>query len=117
MKVIPAGTTKYLMFDAKTLERNVERSGRGAPPVVVVEVDDTGAPVGRHIGYEVSAEGPVTQAIFPRGHTMHSTRGAFATVGEVVIDREENEASAPPPPPPAAEKPVAPRKPATKKVS
>lgn len=116
MKVIPAGTTKYLMFDAKTLERNVERSGRGAPPVVVVEVDDTGAPIGRHIGYEVSAEGPVTQAIFPRGHAMHSTRGAFATVGEVVIDREEAELPAPPPPPPA-DKPAAPRKPSMKKVS
>lgn len=117
MKVIPAGTTKYLMFDAKTLERNVERNGRGAPPVVVVEVDDTGAPIGRHIGYEVSAEGPVTQAIFPRGHALHHNRGAFATVGEVMIDREEAEASAPPPPPPADEKPAAPRKPSMKKVS
>lgn len=115
MKVLPAGSTKYLMFDAKTLERNVERSGRGAPPVVVVEVDDTGAPIGRHIGYEVSAEGPVTQAIFPRGHALHANRGAFATTGVVVIDREEEVAA--PPPPVVTENVASPRKPKLKKVS
>lgn len=122
MKVIPAGTTKYLMFDAKTLERNVERSGRGAPPVVVIEVDDVGAPIGRHIGYTVTAEGPVTQAIFGRGNAMLAARNgaliaraAFATAGEVVLDREENEGKSEVPPPVA--KPAAPRKPTIKKVS
>lgn len=113
MKVLPAGTTKYLMFDTKTLERNVERSGRGAPPVVVIEVSaDTGALIGRHIGYTVEVESGVASSIFPRGHALHSNRAAFATSGEVVIDRDENEGTSAVPPPVAK----APRKPTIKKV-
>jgi hypothetical protein len=58
MKVLPAGTPKYLFIIPEEVERNFERKTSGGPVAMVGEPDSTFGMI-YHSGYGVLAEGPV----------------------------------------------------------
>lgn len=58
MKVLPAGTPKYLFIIPEEIERNFERQTTGGPIALVGEPDSTFGMI-FHEGYGVLAEGPV----------------------------------------------------------
>lgn len=93
MKILEAGTPKYLLLDDERVTRNGERAKPGDPVVVVIET--IGNKSVRHTGYHVLAEGPVTLAYDQRGIVVtdgrRKLRAAYMTDGRIAIATERDQ--------------------------
>lgn len=93
MKLLPAGTTKYLLLAYDEIVRNVHRGAKQAPIVHVVVVE--GDRETQHVGYGVLVEGPVTvtydQHRFAGYDGRDGFHAAFTTTGAVALAETRDE--------------------------
>jgi len=98
MKVLKAGTKKYLLLDEARIKRNAERAKRGEAIVQVVEVD--GDVITLHRCHEVAVREATVTVEYSQHRPLKLTRhlqghAAFVTEGEVVLDPDISDAPAP----------------------
>ena len=103
MKVLPAGTRRFLLIDTAEVDRNFQRrAARGAVAIVAEADPDRPGTFIYHSGFGVLADGPVSLAYAPTGKVAvykpgyrmprKDVRAAFVTECRVAIAEDVNEA-------------------------
>lgn len=103
MKVLEAGTRRFLLVNDEEVKRNFQRRGASGAVALVAEADpDRPGVFITHTGFGVLADGPVALAYEPTGKvavyspgyrlSRKDVRAAFVTYGRVAIAEDNEEA-------------------------
>lgn len=104
MKILEAGTIKYLLTDPEQINRNIRRQARlGAPAVIAEVTPDVRGGITFHTGFGVIVEGPVHFQYQKSGKGLAQVpallgrrrveRAAYVTDGKVAIAETAEEAA------------------------